>query len=274
MPTLLSTSEDLITISVQKQKQAEKLVAAIIFLAVRIYEIDRIVEKKEGIRDVVVWIQSVLDTEVRLDKVESLEGCVALHVTIVSDELNIWDKIEKLQEEVYNPESQLATYNSSHKPCRVQCPVREEDIKEHYWSPQSVYNEEKYLLEAAKAAKLRFFQVAEEEIRARKVADRAFIVAEKANAKLQQAFDMYTDVALDIKKPENIEEAKAELIKARESVNDYVKIVSQAANAATKISRRGGARPTRPAPHRGSVLASRARHPAVRSVRGPPHIHT
>ncbi len=246
MPTLISSGEDLITITVQKQRQTEKSVVATIFLAVKVYDVDRVVEKCEGIHDIITLIKSILDTEVKLQKVENLEGCVAVQVLIVSDYQNIWKKVDKLHEEVYNPESELSTFNSSHKPCRVQCPIREEDVRDRYDSPQEIYNEEKNLAEAAKAAKQRYFQVAEEEIRARKVADRARIVADKAYTKLNQAFDMYTEVALDLKKPQNIEQAKDELRKARESVNEYVKIVSQAAHAALKISRSVEARTCSP----------------------------
>jgi hypothetical protein len=233
MPTLISSSDDLITIAVSSQKHKLKTVAVTLFLTVRIYDVDKIIEKMEGVHDIISLIASILDCEVILDIVDNRDGCVALACSIVADQMTIWDKIDKLQEEVYNPESELSTFNSSHKPCRVQV----HEARPHYSSTQAVYREEKHLEAAARAAKQRFFQVAEEEIRARKVADRAFAVAEKSHLKLQQAFDMYTEVALDIKQPGNIERARAQLEKARTSVNEYVEIVSKAANSANKINR-------------------------------------
>ena len=233
MPTLISSSEDLIAIAVQSQKQRLKEVAVTIFLAVRVFDVDKVVQSKEGIRDIVSLISSILDAEVAWKNPVNKDGCVALDVSIKSDELSIWDKIDKLQDEIYNPESELSTFNSSYKPCRVEI----HEARTHHSSLQSIYNEEKHLEAAAKAAKQRFFQVAEEEIRARRVADRVFLVAEKAHTKLRQAFDMYTEVALDIRKPENIEQAREDLGKARTSVQEYVQVVSQAAKAANQISR-------------------------------------
>jgi hypothetical protein len=245
MPTLVSSGDELITMALCTHKNTPVTVKVTLFIHAKIAAMQNIVSTQEGIKDLITLISSILDAEVKFamydeakdetgfkKPLEIRDGCVAVDLAITSTD-SVWKKIAKLQDQVYNPESELCTFHSSHKPCRVHVI----DNPDRYDSPEAIYKEEQHLLLAARVSKQRFFQVAEEEIRARKVADRAFIVAEKAHEKLQQAFDMYTEVALNIKKPGHVAKAKNDLQAARKSVDDYVGIVSQAAKTAQEINR-------------------------------------
>jgi hypothetical protein len=245
MPTLVSSGEELITMALCTHKNTPVTVKVTLFIHAKYNVMQSIVSTQEGIKDLRTLISSILDADVQMMKreessdaetgakksLEIREGCVAVDLAITSAD-SVWKKIAKLQDQVYNPESELCTYHSSHKPCRVYVL----DTQDRYDSPDDIYKEEQHLLLAARVSKQRFFQIAEDEIRARKVADRAFLVAEKAHEKLQQAFDMYTEVALNIKKPDHVAKAKSDLQAARKSVDDYVAIVSQAAKTAQEIN--------------------------------------
>jgi hypothetical protein len=243
MPTLVSSTEDLITMALCTHKNTPVTVRVTLFLHPKIHAMQNIVDTGEGLKDLMTLISSILEADVGFAKrdeddesgvknpVEIRDACVAVDIAITTTE-SVWKKVAKLQDQVYNPESELCTYHSSHKPCRVYVI----DSQDRYESPDDVYKEEQHLLRAAKVAKERFFQVAEEEIKTRKVAERAFLVAEKAHEKLEQAFDMYTEVALNMKKPEHVSKAKSDLQAARKSVDDYVAIVSQAAKTAQEIN--------------------------------------
>ena len=153
--------------------------------------------------DLLNALAKILDSPLQANKPVCREGALAFDIIFTAD--NMWGRLNALQEQVYTPHSDLNRTSLPLKPFRVsiRLPVL------GYCTAFDLQKEKSFLELAYKAAKNRYLYLVEEEIRMKKLAEDSFVVAEKAHQNLRQAFDMYTEVALNVEKTDRMPQARS-----------------------------------------------------------------
>ena len=158
--------------------------------------------------------------------VEKREGCLAVDLCVKSQD--VWTHIGNLQDEIYDPRSNLNVKSEGFKLVPFRAYVKESRVS-YNASSTELTKEELHTKLAAIAAKKVFFELAKQEFDTREALAEALVSAEQSKEKLDQMTTMFDEIAATCTDPVQVKKGFDLLKDTHAAVQKNAEIVSTAA---------------------------------------------